>query len=37
MGSPAKGKKQRKDAFDWKSAAWTRYFSMIKTLFEQVA
>jgi len=28
---------QRKDAFDWKAAAWTLHVPMIKALFEQVA
>jgi hypothetical protein len=32
-----KEKPQRKDAFDWKSAAWTLHVPMIKALFEQVA
>ncbi len=32
-----KAKPQRKDAFDWKSAAWTLHVPMIKALFEQVA
>jgi hypothetical protein len=32
-----KEKPQRKNDFDWKSAAWTLHVPMIKTLFEQVA
>jgi hypothetical protein len=32
-----KEKPQRKDTFDWKSAAWTLHVPMIKALFEQVA
>ena len=32
-----KEKPQRKDDFDWKSAAWTLHVPMIKALFEQVA
>jgi Type ISP C-terminal specificity domain/N-6 DNA Methylase len=32
-----KEKPQRKDPFDWKSAAWTLHVPMIKALFEQVA
>jgi hypothetical protein len=32
-----KEKPQRKDAFDWKSAAWTLHVPMIKALFDQVA
>jgi hypothetical protein len=32
-----KERTQRKDAFDWKSAAWTLHVPMIKALFEQVA
>ncbi len=32
-----KEKPHRKDAFDWKSAAWTLHVPMIKALFEQVA
>jgi hypothetical protein len=32
-----KEKPRRKDAFDWKSAAWTLHVPMIKALFEQVA
>jgi len=32
-----KDKPLRKDAFDWKSAAWTLHVPMIKALFEQVA
>jgi hypothetical protein len=32
-----KEKPQRKDAFDWRSAAWTLHVPMIKALFEQVA
>jgi hypothetical protein len=32
-----KEKPQRKNDFDWKSAAWTLHVPMIKALFEQVA
>jgi len=32
-----KEKPQRKDDFDWRSAAWTLHVPMIKALFEQVA
>ena len=32
-----KEKPQRRDPFDWKSAAWTLHVPMIKALFEQVA
>ncbi|MEI7728419.1 MAG: type ISP restriction/modification enzyme [Verrucomicrobiota bacterium] len=32
-----KEKPQRRDAFDWKAAAWTLHVPMIKALFEQVA
>ena len=32
-----KEKPQRRDAFDWKSAAWSLHVPMIKALFDQVA
>jgi hypothetical protein len=32
-----KEKPQRRDGFDWRSAAWTLHVPMIKALFEQVA